>query len=776
MMRATLGFCVLVAGSVGWGAAANLLPNPGFEQADAAGLPVGWRVQDWPPEDPPESAAKVVTRGMHRGRGALRIHTAAEPSDFGVLSLPVGLGEAAAEPLRVSLFYRTEGDPRAYVAFHTFGEPFAAREWQTPPVQIEQRPLPPSKDWRQLAWTFEVDPPAREFVCTVRLTGTGDVLVDDVVLHPAQSGAWLEVTEAGVAVDCRQRRRLEVRVHNQGPADSFEVAATPLRQDGKPGKEMLASCQVGQGEEDTVAFQSDLDLARRHAVGLALYDPDSQEPLDGLVAPIEPLITGRIVQPNFHATLLPDLPVDTVVAEGRLNATRELAAQLRLSAQMIGVGLEAREGAGLTRAEDGLAWRAEFPTRALLRGGYVVRVEATDSGRTVSTLGLGLERAGQEGPSVSYDPEGRLLVAGKPFFTHGIYNVRELTDLALVAQHGYNTVVTPANWAHDAYLKEAQNLGLHVILYCPHPPVRGAFNSPQAGDWWVNAARRWGSEPTVLGWHLVARPDLLMVPPDVFAEDRALLQKVDPLHPSLALVNTPSLFAAYAAGADILIAALQPVPSTPLARAAFYMGAAVQAVGPERPAWAAIQATGRAWTAGSPYEEDTTGRPPTAAEHRALTVLALVHGARGLLDFAFTYGDVGGPEGTPRVAYRVAARAPELWAGMKETNALVARLSPAVLAGRRLGASAGGAVHVGAWELPDRLVVAAVNTTEAPAVAQFEVPGAQATTLRLLGGADDLEAAGGRFMDAFGPYEVRLYETPRTVARVPGAVDTSEAR
>jgi len=780
MFRAMLGLCVLPIGAAA-GAPANLLPNPGFEQADTAGLPVSWRIQDWPPADAAGSQARVTTKAPHRGRSALQIHTEAEPSSYGALCLPVELGEAAQQPLRVSLFYRTEGQPRALVALYTFAEPFAPREWQTPPVQIEQRPLPPSATWREVAWTFNCDPPAQELVFTVRLTGTGDLFLDDTVVHPAESGAWLEVTEPGVATDCRQRRRLEVRVHNNGPAGTFQVSATPLRPDGKAGKELTAPCEVGEGEQQTVSFETNLDLGQRHTVQLALCDAASQEPLDGLLTTLEPLITGRITQPQFHATLLPDQPVDTVVAEGRLNATREVAGELRLSAEMVGVGLQAREGAGLTRTEDGLGWRVEFPTRSLLRGGYVIRVEATAEDRTAAVLGLDLERAAAEGPTVSYDPQGRLLVDAKPFFAHGIYNVRELTELELVAQQGYNTVATPAAWAHDAYMRKAAELGLHVIVCNPYPPVRGTIESNRAPEWWTHAVERWGANPMLLGWQLVARPDLMMVPPDLFAEDRAVLQKGDPLHPSLALVNTPSLYADYAPGADILVAALQPVPATTVAQAAAYVDEAVRVVGPGHPVWAAIQATGRAWTSGAPYDEKTSGRPPTAAEHHALTALALVHGARGLLDFAFTYGDVAGPEGGPETAYRLVSRAPELWAGIKETNALVTRLTPALTGGRPLGVFEGGGVHVGAWELPDRVVVVAVNATEAPAVGQFEVPGGQVTTLRPVDTGPALQASGGRFMDAFLPYAVRVYEAPRTPPAAPegatsGAVDTSQTR
>jgi hypothetical protein len=204
---------------------------------------------------------------------------------------------------------------------------------------------------------------------------------------------------------------------------------------------------------------------------------------------------------------------------------------------------------------------------------------------------------------------------------------------------------------------------------------------------------------------------------------------------------------------------------------------AVRLTGERKPVWITLQAFG-----GLPGLE-VPMRVPAADELRGMAFTAIIHGATGLIFFAYDSrvtreGHVvgiapdtpenrgGGAEATPAEA----ARSRELWSGAAALNAELERLTPALLAPTArlpyevrfagdnrtaipirtmLKATAGG------------YTLLAVNLEASPMGVRFRLPAGVVGSVRRLnpdGSATALEAFNGEFGDALGGFGAGVYE------------------
>jgi hypothetical protein len=138
-----------------------------------------------------------------------------------------------------------------------------------------------------------------------------------------------------------------------------------------------------------------------------------------------------------------------------------------------------------------------------------------------------------------------------------------------------------------------------------------------------------------------------------------------------------------------------------------------------------------------------------------MTLLAVAHGAQGLLHHGFSFGAV-----RDRDAYHLPRDGGDLWEGMQATNAILAPLHEALAAGVFRGVEVTGPVHVGAWDYQGRLLVLAVNSQASAALTTFAVPGGAPDALhRLDDGSEVLKTVGNRFADDLPAYGGRAYVT-----------------
>jgi len=146
-----------------------------------------------------------------------------------------------------------------------------------------------------------------------------------------------------------------------------------------------------------------------------------------------------------------------------------------------------------------------------------------------------------------------------------------------------------------------------------------------------------------------------------------------------------------------------------------------------------------------------------------MTYLALMHGAKGLIYYAY---DIPSYPGTR--AFQLPQDAPELWQAMAPLNRELQWLAPVILEGRRalLPPAAQGDLELATWEYDEGLYVVAVNTSDQALICHFEVPAAAGKTLQVMFESRPTSAnavkplpatTNGSFQDSFTPHEVHIY-------------------
>jgi len=737
----------------------ELIENGGFEKADAKGLPVAWRI-DW--RGFQGVTAKLVGGGGARsGKKALYVQCIASPVDVWLYNRPLDVKGAAGKEVVVSCFYRMTDEPAVDIGLITYGHPFADKEWATPYLTSERNRLQESAEWQLFSWRVRIPAQAQNAILLIRPGSAGELFVDDVSVRPADAPIGMKVLEAGDLVSLPRTREVRLQVRNDTGVERV-LRLGMVAGEGKGSVRRFLPLKVPAKGQLPVVVPYPYASDQAHRIGLALEDPTTQQTLDTWIGQALPLLTGRPTEPAFRGTVLGSMPSTDIVVEGRLNAVESLCRQLTLVADLGGAGVIARDGEGIGRPDGPGSWRLSISPKGLLRGRYPLVITVSCNGHKVGSREIQIARAPDAPHEAGYDSRGRFYVDGKSVFVNGLYNVTDDSDLPMAKEQGFNLIVAPTGTVSADFVRRAEKLGMMVSLYSEQMPSPSAV---APSTFWAHAADKYGSSPVMVAWHLVSRPDAILMPPALFAEQQAAMPTIDMHHPTITLLSVPSLLPAFAPNCDILAFESQPVPALPVEAVVDDLGEAQRAAVPGRPVWAAIQSVGRAWlNVGGGLEEEEGGRPPTGAEHRAMTFLTLVHGARGLLHHGLHFRG-----GHGRSSYYLPDTAPDLWQAMKHTNNLVARLAPAIANGDYRGCEVSGPVHVGAWDCDGRVYVAAVNARPEPSLVTFKVPGKVPDALySLADSAEITRTANGQFADDLPAYGVRIYVSNSAALAGPG--------
>jgi hypothetical protein len=730
----------------------ELLKNGCFEEVDSSGSPVGWRAEGLLV---PGLTVRAVAASTGRvGGKVLQLRSESAPAMVACFNGPFEVGSVAGQEVEISCLYRTRGLPGVYMDLDTYAAPFAAQGWKTPYLSMEQHALEESNDWALLTWRVRCPAKATEAVLIVAVTGEGELLIDDVSVRPAQPPVRMEPSVLGDLVGWPSRREIRLTVANDTAEERNLRVNLVLSSGGRPAQKRTAKVDVAAQAREDVIISYDLPTKDPQQLSLTLDDAAKPVVYDTLVAEVPALLTGRIVQPNFRGTLLESIPAEEIVVEGRIAASEALCGEMTLEAELGGAGCIAREGQGITRPDGPASWRLAFPRKGMLTGRYWLNVSAVRAGKPAAVLPLELSRATPSQNEVGLDSAGRLLVNGKPVFANGLYNVTQPTDVDRAAAQGFNLVVVPAGSGGSQLLERVRALGLTMVVYSPNPAEQTTGATP---SFWELMVDKYGTVPGVVAWHLQAAPDASLTRIESFKQQQAVMAKVDSYHPVITRLTVPSLLPSYAPWCDIVAFESAPMPALPVVTVADELQAARAAARPGQPVWAVIQSVGRAWLVrGGGLEAGTSGRPPSGAEHRAMTILALAHGAQGLLHHGFYFAST-----KDRKEYVLPRDAPDLWDGMKATNALIAQLRDAPAAGTYRGATVSGPIHVGAWERDGQLFVLAVNSQPSAALTTFSVPApAPAVLHRAEDGSEVMKTSKGQFADELPPYGGRVYTAP----------------
>ncbi|MCX7597823.1 MAG: hypothetical protein N2512_03000 [Armatimonadetes bacterium] len=715
----------------------NLIYNSGMEATGAEGVPGGWfpRLQE-----APEKTVEVrQAAGGHNSPRCLLLTSTANKVIFGAYCQPVDIPEGTRE-LIVSFYSRTKATPMADVYVLIYKDAFAEREWDTPFIQAEDRAIPQSDGWSLMAWRFRLLPGAKQALVAFRATGAGSLYVDDVALRPYPQVVSCDVLFPGVVTSLPSQRGVILRLKAYG-------SPPPL----------TASLVLTSGRRSWVAWQQRVNLKTDEAATVTgQYSLAYDETCRGVVTVtgraadevyvaepvrVPALLDGRIRSPAFRSTLLRALPDRAIEAVGCINASQALAEKVTLSAALAGTGREATQGAGIDRSS-ALTWRVAIDGEGLLSGKYELQVTASVERKSFS-LSLPLSVAPEVKECVAYDHRGALWTSGQARLPVGIYYATTAEDLARARAAGYNFSVIPWTLASTAVMDAAAAMGMKVMVH----------SRSLETSFWRHAADKFGQHSALLGWHLVGKPDAELTPPSVIAETARILADLDPFHPIATTLSMPSEMAEYTPALDVVLAWTDPIPQSGPVTVGIIVDQAREAAG-GKPVWALIQSVGHAWSWDRRLNKTGEGRLPTPAEHRCMRYLALIHGARGLLDYSFVLD--AGQRGESFVITR---DAPELWAAIARTNRELAAIEPFIARGdwHPVQLSVDEPVQAAYWTTGDFLLMIAVNTSAEPAVSALPcAPVTHAMLTNVFTGEKFLGTPDGQFGLQIEPYGVAV--------------------
>lgn len=160
---------------------ANLLPNPGFEEVDATGLPVGWTVSVWGGTAKDGTPAKSGTAKIEvadtprTGKKAMKVRWI-----DGSVNVVVHPAEMLAlkgkERFRLSYWFKGPKDVTVYASMLTRSEQNPQMDYQ------HSKAMKGSDEWQQVIFEFSNSPEANKLAIYLRVDGDG-VLFDDVSLE-----------------------------------------------------------------------------------------------------------------------------------------------------------------------------------------------------------------------------------------------------------------------------------------------------------------------------------------------------------------------------------------------------------------------------------------------------------------------------------------------------------------------------------------------------------------------------------------------------------------
>jgi hypothetical protein len=296
--------------------------------------------------------------------------------------------------------------------------------------------------------------------------------------------------------------------------------------------------------------------------------------------------------------------------------------------------------------------------------------------------------AGEPNPNLRFDEQGTLMIDGAPFFPFGFYCVQRLESLKILGDNGFNCVFGGGK----KYLDEALKHGIRSVASMSWDPRE----IPDS----VAVLR---SHPGLIGYGILEEPSNspkslhdMMLAADV-------IRKSDPDKPRFVLPNNPLVFGTVPGLGEFIIADPYCVrrPDSPLNRVAVDVRS-LQELHPGKPVWTLLQA----------HRFGDHLIIPSPAQLRAMNYLAIVHGARGIMWFAFD--DNGTDTSISFIRYADGHYEQPAWNTLCGLAAEVKEVTPWVVgpAAPELIASCGPdhSVHAAAWARGDDHLLIVVNS------------------------------------------------------------------
>ena len=348
---------------------------------------------------------------------------------------------------------------------------------------------------------------------------------------------------------------------------------------------------------------------------------------------------------------------------------------------------------------------------------------------------------------VEVNAEGNTLINGKPVLLNGIYHVYKESEVREVADAGFNTVIA---WERtpEKYLKMLEWMKKYdlysdcVIKNLPDDQLSALLKAI-------------GNHPSLVSFDPEDEPDIKDIKPEQLQPKIERIRQTCPGIPMRISCSGPGAVKRFGDCAQIIGAHRYVIPFGGLPLQVKSTATIVNAF--PRPRKHSPQITLQSWL----HWHDLTRKPQTPEQTRSLAYIALIGGAKGLWWYSFI--DQGSWD---------VRTVPSLWTAFKGLNAELADLNDVILTGKRipvkietrnikgqpvpLGDGDPGVVAA-VWQLPDRTVLAAVNTMKIPASARLSgLPGKTMTELFADGAVCPISSGMAEF--PLDPETTRVFE------------------
>jgi hypothetical protein len=317
---------------------------------------------------------------------------------------------------------------------------------------------------------------------------------------------------------------------------------------------------------------------------------------------------------------------------------------------------------------------------------------------------------------------------GKSFFPIGTYGA-PVEDFKKLKDAGYNFVVSAA-----ANLDKVYAVGLMAAV-----PVHGS--KPHWFEEVRDQIEKYKDHPAVLCWMLYDEPgynraDLL----DIY-ELYKVAYEADPNHPSYLVITNPRVYKTFGYCCDILAVDTYPIAQGDITNVGGNLAKAIREIPDDLPVWHCGQMF--AWPA---------QRRPTVQEHRFMTYVSLIEGAKGLL--WYTYKGFGQylPEDDP-----------ELWNYQIQLLAEINELSPLYMGGKKsreikiVDTIDDIKFRFVKSSIGDYLLVTNQSKTETFSPS-FRMPKKISKLISVYGEGRSVEIKNNQLTDTFKPLDVHIYQ------------------
>jgi hypothetical protein len=306
---------------------------------------------------------------------------------------------------------------------------------------------------------------------------------------------------------------------------------------------------------------------------------------------------------------------------------------------------------------------------------------------------------------------GGLFVDGLPVLPFGFYSYFPVEPglLEEEAIKGFN-MISPYQKIErktlkerKAYMNRCADLGIRVNFnLCSVAGGGGIESSQLAGlsrqeklELLRKEVEMFRNHPALLAWYIADEPDARNFPADSLLETYKLIKEIDPYHPVSILLSSPRKSGAFRNMTDIVMTNPYPVPQGKILEVKDYTDITKENFWLEKPVWVVPQIFG-----GNEWWQ----REPTPREVRAMTYMAIIHGATGIQYFIRR-----GPNSFPKSA-----------ATWDECGALameIAELAPDILAPYPVFEPTADipGIHAKAWNRAGLVTIAVVNERNEPA-------------------------------------------------------------